>query len=541
MTDADHPAIRIDPPGCGDAGGTPRDPDCLGAWTRAAAGAARWLRSESGCLRVAAIGLGVGGLVAYRAAALEAGIDDLVLWGVPRRGRALVREMTAFARLNADESSALAAEAGPDDGSLEVGGFLLSADTLAALGKVDLTDLALSRAGTGWALLLARDGTPPDSALAEHLEGMGVAVGLAPGEGFATLTSTPQLTRTPTDAIDATVGWLAGAPAQEASPAAEPPLAPASIELEVEGSRVRERPVVVEHSAGLLHGVLSEPAEGPTGSLRGLLLNAGAVRRTGPGRLWVELARSWAAHGVITLRIDSESIGDADGARDYTDDGALYVPELVDDAIVAMDAMDAEHGVQERPRYLLGGLCSGAFWSFHAALRDARVRSVLMLNPRALHWHEKLAVARDARKMTRIGRGLYWRRLLTGQVSAERLRSAALWAMRAPVEIPRTARRRRLERREVEAAFDQLRDEHKRVTLVFGEDEPLDEELQAEGLLDQRDRWPNVELQRLPGRDHTLRPMVTQQRLHALVARLLERELEGADQPEPVAGGVRAT
>ena len=62
-----HRALRIDLPGTGDSGASPRDPDRLEAWTLAVDDAARWLRSEAGCSEVAVIGLGLGGMLGHRA------------------------------------------------------------------------------------------------------------------------------------------------------------------------------------------------------------------------------------------------------------------------------------------------------------------------------------------------------------------------------------------------------------------------------------------------------------------------------------------
>src|SRR5271156_3327748 len=55
-----RPALRIDLPGTGDSGGSPLDPARLPAWCGAVASAADWLRQESNCERVAAIGIGLG-------------------------------------------------------------------------------------------------------------------------------------------------------------------------------------------------------------------------------------------------------------------------------------------------------------------------------------------------------------------------------------------------------------------------------------------------------------------------------------------------
>ncbi len=104
LAGAGHAALRLDLPGTGDSGGSPCDPDRLAAWTEAVAAAADWLRGETGGERIVAVGLGLGGMLALRALAGGAPIDDLVLWSVPARGSLLLREMRAFAQMAAGET-----------------------------------------------------------------------------------------------------------------------------------------------------------------------------------------------------------------------------------------------------------------------------------------------------------------------------------------------------------------------------------------------------------------------------------------------------
>ena len=115
-----------------------RIPDCSANGSPAVTQAAEWLRS-AGYERVVAIGIGLGGMLACRAAADGAPIDELVLWSVPARGRTMVRELRAFALLNPDRAGADEADPPPPEGSLETGGFLLDVETAADLGKLDLT------------------------------------------------------------------------------------------------------------------------------------------------------------------------------------------------------------------------------------------------------------------------------------------------------------------------------------------------------------------------------------------------------------------
>src|SRR5205085_828294 len=112
-------------------------------------GAGAWVRDRSGARRVAALGLGIGGLAAWLAAANGGAIDDLVLWGVPARARTLVRELRAFAALAADDFSPADADEPAvvlPEGHLEVAGFLLCGDTVDTLSALDLTATPLPAA-----------------------------------------------------------------------------------------------------------------------------------------------------------------------------------------------------------------------------------------------------------------------------------------------------------------------------------------------------------------------------------------------------------
>ncbi len=141
---AGYPAVRLSLPGTGDSGGGPHDPDRLGAWTEAVDAGARWLAAESGANRLAAIGLGLGGLVEVLALAGGAPIDELVLWGTQARGRSVVRQLRAFSKLEAARFfEGLQTPPPLPEGQLEAGGFLLSAETVRDLERVDLTTVSV--------------------------------------------------------------------------------------------------------------------------------------------------------------------------------------------------------------------------------------------------------------------------------------------------------------------------------------------------------------------------------------------------------------
>jgi pimeloyl-ACP methyl ester carboxylesterase len=526
LAGAGYPTLRIDLPGSGDSGGSPEDQGRLEAWTAAISSAAAWLNVTTDRRRVAAIGIGLGGLLACQAIAEDAPIDELVLWAVPARGRTFIRELRAFGLMEASQA------AGGDgkqyrlpEGWTGAGGFVLSPETTRALEALDVTKLELPEGRLQRALLLEREGIAVDDRLVDRLEKGGAAVTVSSGDGYSKMMDVPHEARPPLEVFAQTRAWLdedetsppqsnlLGAPVRSRVPVEDH----AVVELTIDGRNIRETPLRIEQSFGRMFGVLAEPVETSAPGLSAVLLNAGAHRRIGQDRMWVDVARRWASRGVPTLRLDLEGIGDADGdvAR-YSNEGDLNAPELADQVLAALDALDARN---LGPSYVLAGLCSGAHWSFHAALRDERVSAAFMLNPQSFFGDPSLDTARVLRRGSRS-------KVLRGEVP---LTQIVALARGIPSMVIRRARARWRARRrggdELDQALDQLRDDGKRLRFMFSDHEPLYEELELEGRLQRMDRWPNVGFDFIPGRDHLLRPLEAQRFAHTALDRALEQEL----------------
>jgi alpha-beta hydrolase superfamily lysophospholipase len=524
LSRAGHPVLRLDLPGSGDSGGHPADPERLAAWTSAVAATAAWLRAEGGASRVAAVGIGLGGMLAWRAAAQGAPMDDLVLWGTPARGKTLLRELRAFERMEAEQFAADGIEVPPPPvGTVVVGGFAVHTPTMADLEALDLTELPLPGDGRR-VLLLERDGIGVDARLREHLmQSDGVELTVAPGPGWGEMMEEPQFAKTPDATIEAVTNWLADA---RVAPAAPLPHDAPSAAAAFERDRVRESAFTDEQPFGRLFGVVSQPL-GERAPLSLVLLNAGAIRRIGPGRLWVEAARRWAARGVPAARLDLEGIGDADGdAGRFRRVMAFYTADMVGQVRAGLDALE-QRGVE--PPYVLAGLCSGAFWSFHGAIEDDRVAAAVMLNPRLLTPDEFVVTRREAKRAGKVTHGAKRKEVARGEKPLSLLLSIA-WAgfvvaMSSPGKAFWRTRARRGGGDDVDRSLDRLRDAGKAGVLAFTDAEPLHDEFEHDGRLERLSRWPNLRLEAIGAADHTLRPPSLQKRAHELIDAAVEREL----------------
>jgi alpha-beta hydrolase superfamily lysophospholipase len=549
-----HDVLRIDLPGTGDSPGGPRDPARVQAWTDALGAAARWLAGHAQTDSVVALGIGLGGLLACRAAADGAPIDALALWAVPSSGRKLTRVLRAFSKLETAESGTQGDVA--PEGSLVSGGYLLSAETLADLGKLDVKTLAWAGTRPRHALLLGREQTPSDTALRTALQEAGATVAEENGTGYSLMMSEPHPSKPlPLEAFVAVDLWLEDL---ERTPATGAPAAAAvvrhpAVELDGPGGTTfRERPFTVAQSFGTLSGVITEPLPPPgtaatTDGLCVVMLNAGAQRRTGPNRMWVESARRWAQLGVASARVDLSNIGEsADDGRHWEDVVGLTDPIYLDEVRDTVNAL-VEQGVGRR--FILMGLCSGAYWSFQVAMDDDRIDSAFMLNPGTLVWSRYQVTARQGRRLVKLGRVRAWRRLLTGDIPAADLRQfthqTAEWIGLTVRGLPARLRRRKVrgpEGDEVDLAFDTLRDRGGRALLLFTPGEALRREFTRDGRFERFGRWPNVTVRLLDdaGDSHVLQSLSLQQAAHAATDAALQAELElirgGAPAPAlPVA------
>ena len=526
LADDGHTTARLVLPSTGDSAGGARDPDRMSVWVDAVAGAAGWLRETTGAQRVVGIGIGLGGMLTCLAASQGAAVDDLVLWAVPSRGRSMLRELRSLSQIVASE---YAEEVGEDllaPGELSLTGYLLSAQAVSELEQMTLTDTEWPDAQRRRVLLLGRDGLSADRRLQEHFERVGADVTIAEGKDYGALMENPQQSVPPADTIALTSRWLAKAPASSCgrarTPSARVPAEGEALEFTHDGVALRELPLRLAGPRADLFAVLSQPADIPCAPVCAVLLGAGALPHGTESRL----GRSGAPVGG-SRRAHCPHRSERDRRIRRRRSGAAERRELLLPVADRRGAGRAGSTGGARPagtiparRAVLGVLPGTA----RCAGRPAHRRRAAA-EPVRVQWSEEL-VAERGRHSVLAGGLPSLRRQASGRVLVAKAihyaRPDRAWRL-----LSRSAERK--QRRTTVQALDTLRDNATETLLVLGHDEPLHDQLVRQGLLDRLDRWPTLNVERIPSRDHMFRARWLQHQVYESFTATLDRVLAAAD------------
>ena len=296
------PTLRFDYPGAGDSLDNANDLMPYDSWRRSIKEATAWMRETLGVQEIVLIGFRIGATLAAEAG----GAGHLVQLAPVVKGSAYLRELRILSRMLAERESG-PRERGASENEINLEGFATNAFLLSAIKNIDLTKLAICPARR--VLIMTEGSSRHVEDYSVRLVELGATVETMTLDNYEALAPGRAPRPAPMSDIDRIVAW-AGSGARP-KPAPRPPAGLLC------GGFFTERAVRFGEG-GSLAGVLCAPNDRKAKSLV-LLLNTGANYHIGSGRSFVDCARSLAAKGVASLRMDSLGIGDSDpveqGAR----------------------------------------------------------------------------------------------------------------------------------------------------------------------------------------------------------------------------------
>lgn len=382
------PTLRFDWHGTGDSAGSDADPSRRATWHANVRDAIAWMRTTLGCRRVSVVGLRMGAMLAIEALGASEGdhgeVDNLVLWSPAICGKSYVRQMQTIEKL----AESRPRPEGAPDGDVEAAGFLISEETAGQLVKCSLLQKELS---CEHALLVG----PFDKRLLDRFAQFEISVDQISLPGFAEMMAEPHYSQVPHQTVDEISAWLgkrilASRPGELATPTLSPQQTIiAQQTTTIDGAptwgNVRERLLRFGGEIDLF-GVVCEPTE-PVAELPTIiLLNSGAANHVGPGRLYVEMARHFAAQGFRSIRIDAEGLGDS-VPKNPAEENNPYPATVFRDVELTLAELRGRFGAE---KFVLMGLCSGAYAAFQSAaqIHDPALLESVLINPLTFHWQD---------------------------------------------------------------------------------------------------------------------------------------------------------
>jgi pimeloyl-ACP methyl ester carboxylesterase len=423
------PVLRFDYDGTGDSVGTEFDADRVPAWLRSADDAAEFLCASTGATHICFAGLRLGAMIAIHIASTRANAVAALMIAPSHSMKTYLRELRAFEMAIPRDLDARKELGTADDGCDEYAGFLMSAQTRDALVQLDHDEVGRGKS----VLLLDRNDVPSTTKLRAKLEEAGANVECGTFDDYAQMMQVNYPSSLPESIALHTSTWLRGVEskiesAMQGATVASTPPSSGSILLKA-GDRTNSGQVLIKESAicfgshNELFGVIAEPHDVPASGTGILLINAGAVHHIGPNRLYVEMARRWAASGHTVLRFDLSGIGDSN-PRDGYPFGMIYGPNAIADIELALRELQS----RKLSSYVATGVCSGAYHALKMALR-LPITCVIPINPLIFFWKEGISLEvgdfRVLSETTRYKRSALraesWRKLVTGKVEIRKI------------------------------------------------------------------------------------------------------------------------
>jgi len=496
------PTLRFDYLGTGDSADIDPRANQLAAWQDDILAAIAELQKRTGVESVCLLGIRLGGLLAAASSARCRAVKSLILIAPVVSGARYLRELRTT-RLAASLVPGAASDAAfqikaPPDDSMEISGFAMSGATMSALADVDL--LSSKPPPVPEILIIDGDGMPSANGWARSLSGQVRHTEYLSLPGLIEMIQrSPLRALVPIAMLRAITDWLqmlmGSSPPngvvldRVALPSvAASPIMTLSEEDPSKRSSISERPVCID-AGSMLFGIVTQPEPGERQRSAVILLNSGADSHIGANRMHVSLARRWARHGCVVLRLDLSGLGDSSTPIGCPDDD-VFPATAVEEMHVAIDYLRSTYGIDQ---ITLGGVCSGGYHALRAAVANLPVNQIFLVNPQNYFWKKGMRL--DELQLAEVVRNpaVYlsllfsrraWGRLLAGEVSVPKIAWVYLNRSLLAVEssVRELARRLGIRLpRDLGSELEAIAGRGVRITFMFARGEPGIELLNLQG------------------------------------------------------------
>lgn len=416
--------LRFDYPCSGESAGDDTDAGRLDRSVTSIGQAVHALSVHAPVANATLIGIRAGAALALLATA--AGIrspipvDALVAVSPVVRGRTYMRELAMVQRQWLETAPPIVQQAHISEQELSVLGHRYPKDFCAALRAIDLCSLVAHAETLPRSVLLIDTEHGDGAALQASLQARGVHTGLEPFHESAMTMVEGIRSRLPLNMIETLATWFATRRLNDRSMARPVP-------SPVDSPRIIGAHLMLPEATESVVRIGREPLVGtlcrPTASAHGrpdmpalLFATTASNPRSADARLAVRIARTLAAHGIASLRVDVSGVGDS-GARALDDQSIVpYSEQAVADLAAAADWL-AGQGYRDVVAF---GICSGAYASLQAATRSTALTGMIAINLPRFVWPKGLTLEDAIAQQTNSARGYLasardlqrWRRLL---------------------------------------------------------------------------------------------------------------------------------
>jgi alpha-beta hydrolase superfamily lysophospholipase len=365
--------MRFDFDGTGDSLGEITDTDQVKIWLNDIRFATEELKKRSGFSKISIFGVRLGATLATQSASVLGEIEDLILWEPCLSGKDFVRESSRQHKMliSLSPSGFTLDRPGGIEGGKEFLGFYINNATLKNLETLDLSLIEKRPARNVLTIGSLATAGNFQKAL-DHFESQGSLTEYQQIAGFQGIFREALFSEVPFQVLDGVVKWLTEKHVllENQAPAefSENPIAGA----------VKETPLFFGKSKRLF-GILTSPSEETKTSTVMIIVNAGVGTHIGPHRLYVQMARDWAALGFHTFRVDLAGSGEST-VDDFKEESSPYPKSSISDVEEAVSFLKEKYALN---RFMITGTCSGADIAFRAAAQDSRVSAAIVINPRS--------------------------------------------------------------------------------------------------------------------------------------------------------------